>query len=75
LTLDSPIRMEIKAFNWTHYSYSAGPPDQQHLTHTYGYAEGAMMSWGFTETLVGPYATTDGRNGNSNGDFVASVTN
>ena len=75
LSLDTPISMEIKAFNWTHYSFSAGPRDQKHLLQTYGYAKGSQMSWGFTGTLVGPYATTNGRNGSSNGAFSAAVSN
>ncbi|KFY03073.1 hypothetical protein V494_00412 [Pseudogymnoascus sp. VKM F-4513 (FW-928)] len=75
LSLDTPIAMEISAFNYTHYSYSAGPRDQRHLWQTYGYARGAQMSWGFTGTLVGPYATTNGRNGSSNGEFSVAVSN
>lgn len=75
LSLDTPIAMEISAFNYTHYSYSAGPRDQRHLWQTYGYARGAHMSWGFTGTLVGPYATTNGRNGSSNGEFSVAVSN
>lgn len=75
LSLNTPIAMEISAFNYTHYSYSAGPRDQRHLWQTYGYARGAQMSWGFTGTLVGPYATTNGRNGSSNGEFSVAVSN
>lgn len=75
MSLETPMTIEVKAYNWTHYSYSAGPRDQKHLMQTYGYAEGAQMSWGFTGTLVGPYATTNGRNGSSNGAFHIAVSN
>ncbi|KAJ9299719.1 CAZyme family GH43 [Paecilomyces variotii] len=75
MSLDTAITMEIKAFNWTHYSFSAGPRDQRHLMQTYGYARGSQMSWGFTGTLVGPYATTNGRNGSVNGEFSVAVSN
>ncbi|KAF8996040.1 beta-xylosidase [Cyathus striatus] len=57
------LAFEIKAFNTTHYAFSAGPKGAQSLWSTYGLARGDQMSWGFTGTLVGVYATTNGRNG------------
>lgn len=63
--LGQPLTMEIKAFNYTHYSFSAGPAAHAHLLQTIGYAPAADLSFGFTGTLVGVYATTNGRNGNT----------
>lgn len=60
--LGEPLTMEIRAFNYTHYSLSAGPAKHQHLMQTIGYAPAADLSFGFTGTLVGVYATTNGRN-------------
>lgn len=63
--LGQPLTMEIKAFNFTHYALSAGPAQHQHLMQTVGYAPAADLSFGFTGTLVGVYATTNGRNGST----------
>jgi beta-xylosidase len=46
--LGQPIRMEIKAFNLTHYSFSAGPAGHQSAMTTIGYAPGSIITWGFT---------------------------
>ncbi|KAL5362574.1 glycosyl hydrolase [Aspergillus floccosus] len=75
MTIDTPITIQIKALNWTHYSFAAGPRDAQHLIQTYGFARGEQLSWGFTGTLIGPYATTNGREGSENGAFEAAVGN
>ncbi|KAJ5605142.1 hypothetical protein N7510_010296 [Penicillium lagena] len=75
MSIDTPITIEVKALNWTHYSFAAGPRDAQHLMQTYGYARGDQLSWGFTGTLVGPYATTNGRPGSQNGAFEVAVGN
>ncbi|KAL4893105.1 glycosyl hydrolase [Aspergillus ambiguus] len=75
MSIDTPITIEVKAFNWTHYSFAAGPRDADHSLRTYGYARGDQLSWGFTGTLIGPYATTNGREGSKNGAFKVSVGN
>ncbi|KAB8256634.1 glycosyl hydrolase [Aspergillus pseudonomiae] len=75
MSIDTPVTMEIKAFNWTNYSFAAGPRDAKHLMQTYGVARGGQLSAGFTGTLVGPYATTNGRAGSVNGEFEVSVGN
>jgi len=54
------LHMEIKAFNLTHYSFSAGPVGAMSEMRQFGLAPGAIVSWGFTGTLVGVYATTNG---------------
>jgi beta-xylosidase len=46
--LDQPLTLEIKAFNYTHYSLSAGPAAHQHLLQTIAYAPAAAVSFGFT---------------------------
>lgn len=58
-----PLTMEIKAFNLTHYSLSAGPAHAQSQMQTFAYVPGSIVSWGFTGTLVGVYATSNGGNG------------
>lgn len=59
----SPLHMEIKAFNLTHYSFSAGPAGHMSAMQTIGYGAGSVVSYGFTGTLVGVYATTNGMGG------------
>lgn len=44
----SSLTMEIKAFNYTHYSFSAGPKAHQHLMQTITYGPAAAVSFGFT---------------------------
>lgn len=56
----SPLHLEIKAFNLTHYSFSAGPAGHMSAMQTIGYGAGSVVSYGFTGTLVGVYATTNG---------------
>ncbi|KAF9887862.1 hypothetical protein FE257_009522 [Aspergillus nanangensis] len=75
VSINTPLSIEVKALNWTHYSFAAGPRDARHLMQTYGFARGDQLSWGFTGTLVGPYATTNGREGSENGAFEAVVGN
>ena len=54
------LRMEIQACNLTHYAFSAGPVEAQHEMQVIGYGEAAAVSYGFTGTLVGVYATSNG---------------
>ncbi|EKG13464.1 Glycoside hydrolase family 43 [Macrophomina phaseolina MS6] len=61
--LNQSLRLEIKASNVTHYAFSAGPTAHQSQMMTVAYGAGSLVSWGFTGTLVGVYATTNGGNG------------
>ncbi|OQV04994.1 hypothetical protein CLAIMM_09798 [Cladophialophora immunda] len=56
------LYLEIRGFNLTHFAFSAGPIDAMSDVITIGYAPGADVSFGFTGTLLGAYATTNGRN-------------
>ncbi|KAF7326189.1 Glycoside hydrolase family 43 protein [Mycena kentingensis (nom. inval.)] len=49
------MRLEIRAENTTHYAFSYG-------RQLVGYALSADVSWGFTGTMLGVYATGNGRN-------------
>ncbi|TFY62563.1 hypothetical protein EVJ58_g3774 [Rhodofomes roseus] len=61
--LNRTLHWEIKAFNLTHYSFAAGPADARSQMQTFGYGLAADVSWGFTGTLIGIYATTNGGEG------------
>ncbi|KAL1630195.1 hypothetical protein SLS54_001055 [Diplodia seriata] len=64
--IDQALRLEIKAANLTHYSFSAAPTAQRSQMMTVAYGAGSVVSWGFTGTLLGVYATTNGGNGSTN---------
>ena len=55
------MTLQIKAANLTHYALSAGSVGHEHLMQTVGWAPAADVSFGFTGTLCGVYATTNGR--------------
>ncbi|KAI9679167.1 MAG: hypothetical protein M1822_007377 [Bathelium mastoideum] len=57
------LRMEVEACNLTHYAFRAGSAGAAHAMQTVGYGEAAALSYGFTGTLVGVYATTNGGEG------------
>lgn len=42
------LHLEIKAFNWTHYSFSAGPADAMSQLETFAYYPNSVVSSGFT---------------------------
>lgn len=50
--LGEALRMEVKAFNLTHYAMSAGPAEHVSEMVTVGYAPGADVSFGFTGELI-----------------------
>ncbi|TFK40481.1 arabinofuranosidase [Crucibulum laeve] len=59
--LNKKLTMEIKAVNVTHYSMSAGLANARNGEKmTIAYAPGEILSWGFTGTLLGVFATTNG---------------
>lgn len=47
------IRMEIKAVNFTHYSFAAGPAADLSQMTTFAYAPGSLVTWGFTGKFSG----------------------
>ncbi|KAK1505763.1 beta-xylosidase [Colletotrichum abscissum] len=63
--LDKPLRLEIRAVNMTHYSFSAGPAGSAFQTKTLLYASNDAVSWGFTGVFLGVYSTSNGRTGNT----------
>jgi len=52
LWLGKKLTLEIKAFNSTHYSFSAGPAGAQSLLKTIQYSSNEPLSWGFTGGLT-----------------------
>jgi len=48
LWLGRKLTLEIKAFNSTHYSFSAGPAGAQSLLKIIQYSSNEPLSWGFT---------------------------
>lgn len=55
-----PLYMEIKAFNLTHYAFSAAPKDHRSQIRQVAVVAASLVSYGFTGSLVGAYATTNG---------------
>ncbi|KAF2178212.1 glycoside hydrolase family 43 protein [Zopfia rhizophila CBS 207.26] len=69
--INQTLTMEIKTVNTTHYSFAAGPANGKDPLNTFAYVPGSIVSWGFTGTLLGVYATSNGGNGTTE----ASVSN
>ncbi|WYZ35653.1 hypothetical protein EsH8_X_000300 [Colletotrichum jinshuiense] len=63
--VDKPLRLEIKAANVTHYSFSAGPTSAASQMRTLLYASNDALSWGFTGVFLGVYATSNGGSGST----------
>lgn len=64
--VESPVlTLEIEASNLSHYTFSASPSNHHSWSTTIGYGDAASVSYGFTGTLLGVYATTNGRNGST----------
>ncbi|POS79189.1 beta-xylosidase [Diaporthe helianthi] len=61
----SPLGLEIKAINMTHYSFSVGPSDSRSLMQTLVTSSSDAVSWGFTGVILGVYCTTNGGDGNA----------
>ncbi|KAI5783239.1 beta-xylosidase [Peziza echinospora] len=72
---DQPLTFQIRAENDTHYGFRVAPAaDHQGDEYTtMGFASGVDLSWGFTGTLLGVYATTNGRAGGF-GAYVGNWT-
>lgn len=57
------LTMEIRTVNQTHFSFAAGSAKSREPLTIFAYAPGDIVSWGFTGTLLGVYATSNGGNG------------
>ncbi|KAJ3536506.1 hypothetical protein NM208_g5690 [Fusarium decemcellulare] len=55
------LKLEIKAFNTTHYAFSAGPTAHASQLRTVTYAPARLITPIFSGALVGIYATTNGQ--------------
>ncbi|WQF86259.1 Putative glycoside hydrolase, family 43, concanavalin A-like lectin/glucanase domain superfamily [Colletotrichum destructivum] len=56
----TPLQLEIKAFNMTHYAFSCGPAGAASRMETLLHASNAALSWGFTGVFLSVYATSNG---------------
>ncbi|KAL4877934.1 glycosyl hydrolase [Aspergillus karnatakaensis] len=62
--LHEKLHLEIRAFNFTHYSMSAGPVNARSHMKTLAYVDNAIFGGrSFTGVFVGVYATSNGGNG------------
>lgn len=61
--LNTSLTFELKTVNTTHYSFAAGRAASKAPLTVFAYVPGDIVSWGFTGTLVGVYATSNGGNG------------
>ncbi|KAI0466561.1 glycosyl hydrolase [Xylaria cf. heliscus] len=59
----SPLRLEIRASNATHYVFSAGPAGAMSQMRTLLEVSNEPVSWGFTGVLLGVYCTSNGYEG------------
>ncbi|KAI4859059.1 glycoside hydrolase family 43 protein [Hypoxylon rubiginosum] len=59
------LRLEVKAYNMTHYSMSAGPADALSQMKTILDVSNAPVSWGFSGVILGVYCTTNGYEGST----------
>jgi len=66
------LTLQIQAKNVTHYTFSAGPADHSEELIVIGYGEGALVSWGFTGTLLGVYATTNGHGSSGTSAYISN---
>ncbi|KFZ04491.1 hypothetical protein V502_10110, partial [Pseudogymnoascus sp. VKM F-4520 (FW-2644)] len=58
--LKHPITMKIQALNLTHYAFSAGLTSAPSNMQIIGYGLALGLSYSFTGTLLGAYATSNG---------------
>ncbi|KAI8944673.1 glycosyl hydrolase [Xylaria longipes] len=56
----TPLRLEIRASNATHYVFSAGPASSMSRMRTLLEVSNEPVSWGFTGVLLGVYCTSNG---------------
>lgn len=69
------LTLQIAAVNFTHFAFAAGPVGHQSQMVQVGVARGSIVTWGFTGTLVGVYATVNGGAVGKNGTDYAYVRN
>ncbi|XXG95613.1 hypothetical protein Hte_001881 [Hypoxylon texense] len=60
-----PLRLEVKAYNMTHYSMSAGPADALSQMRVILDVSNAPVSWGFSGVILGVYCTSNGYEGST----------
>ncbi|KAF9633296.1 Glycoside hydrolase family 43 [Lasiodiplodia theobromae] len=62
------VRLEVRAANVTHFTFSVGVASESQEDDVQmavvGYAEGSLLSGGYTGTILGAYATSNGVVGN-----------
>jgi beta-xylosidase len=68
------IRLQVEAVNTTHYAFSAGlgGDDADRTLGVFGWTRGNYLVPYFSGVVVGPYATSNGRNGE--GAFSAYIS-
>lgn len=67
--INRPLSMKLKTENITHYSFAAGLASDPSTSKVFAYVPGSIVSWGFTGTFVGVYATSNGGNGTTEAYF------
>ncbi|SPQ26976.1 655ff5b2-9586-4fd7-b546-5ec898439ef9 [Thermothielavioides terrestris] len=60
---EKKLTLEIRACNATHYAFSVGPAGRRSQMRQVIEVSNGLVSWGFTGTLLGIYATSNGGNG------------
>lgn len=65
----SPLTLEIKAANGTHFAFSVGPAGHESEMRTVLTASNDAVSWGFTGVILGTYCTSNGGKGMTPGYF------
>ncbi|KAF2642550.1 xylosidase : arab-like proteininofuranosidase [Massarina eburnea CBS 473.64] len=60
---NTPLTFEIRTANETHYTFAVGAVNSEDPLTILAYVPGDIVSWGFTGTLVGVYATSNGGEG------------
>ncbi|KAK7750793.1 hypothetical protein SLS62_007346 [Diatrype stigma] len=68
---DRALRLEIRASNMTHYSFSAGPADAMSEMQTVLDVSNEAVSWGFTGVILGVYCTTNGQGGEGTPAYIS----
>jgi hypothetical protein len=61
--LNKTLTLVLETRNITHFTFSAALADRRADYRTLAYVPGSIVSWGFTGTLAGVYATSNGGNG------------
>ncbi|KAK3292680.1 glycoside hydrolase family 43 protein [Chaetomium fimeti] len=62
---DGGLVLEVRACNASHYAFGVGPEGRRAERRVVMEVSNEAVSWGFTGTLLGIYATTNGGNGST----------